>query len=199
MASAFYISHPQVRIEPAVPVPRWTLSEIGIARLQTLSDAAWIKTLTITHASQETKAVDTANALARIAGCTVVIHHDMGENDRASTGFLLPQEFEAAADAFFATPSTSIRGWERAIDAQSRIVRAVERVLATHDESHPIAFVGHGAVGTLLYCHLAGAPIDRRFDQPMGGGNAHVFDLATRRIILPWTPLEYVDRALAVK
>jgi broad specificity phosphatase PhoE len=84
---------------------------------------------------------------------------ELGENDRSATGFLPPEEFERVADQFFANPETSIRGWERAIDAQTRIVRAVERI----ESKGPTAIVSHGAVGTLLYCHLAGKPIDRRW------------------------------------
>lgn len=36
------------------------------------------------------------------------------ENDRSSTGFLPPEEFEVVADAFFAQPGVSVRGWETA-------------------------------------------------------------------------------------
>jgi broad specificity phosphatase PhoE len=191
MTLAYYISHPQVRIDPAIPVPQWTLSNVGFARLNALRDAAWVKSLTAIHASDETKAIHTADVLAAIAGCPVATHHDMRENDRSSTGFLPPPEFEAMADAFFAAPETSVRGWERAIDAQARIVSAVDRVLAKHDPSRPVAFSGHGGVGTLLYCHLAGEPIRRIRDQPAGGGNVYAFDLATRRPLFAWTPLEH--------
>lgn len=54
----------------------------------------------------------------------------MHENDRSATGFLMPDEFQAAANQFFAQPQISVRGWERAADAQLRIVREVEHVLA---------------------------------------------------------------------
>jgi hypothetical protein len=54
----------------------------------------------------------------------------MHENDRSATCFLEPNEFEAVADQFFAQSLVSVRGWERAIDAQFRIVREVEAVLA---------------------------------------------------------------------
>lgn len=114
----------------------------------------------------------------------------MGENDRSATGFLPPEAFEAAANEFFAHPQDSFYGWERAVDAQARIVAAVERVLATHDPAVPIAFVGHGGVGTLLKCHLAGTPIRRDGDQPTGGGNLFAFRLADRSVTCDWTAME---------
>jgi len=95
----------------------------------------------------------------------------MGENDRSSTGFLHEDAFQAAANWFFAHPYESFQGWERAIDAQHRIVTAVQAVLSAHDPETPIAFIGHGGVGTLLKCHLGERPISRLEDQPGGGGN----------------------------
>jgi broad specificity phosphatase PhoE len=75
-------------------------------------------------------------------------------------GILPPEEFERVADQFFASPEVSVRGWERAIDAQSRIVQAVEGIAELDKTEGAVAIVSHGAVGTLLYCHLAGRPID---------------------------------------
>lgn len=193
MALAYYISHPQVKIDPAVAVPDWTLSEGGASRLTALKDSTWVRSLSLIASSAERKAVDTAVLLARFARCPVKVYRDMGENDRSATGYLPPAEFEAVADAFFASPDVSVRGWERAIDAQSRIVRAVESVLDAHGRDTPLAFSGHGGVGTLLYCYLAGEPISRRRDQPPGGGNVFAFDIASRRPVFSWTPLESIS------
>ena len=110
------------------------------------------------------------------------------------TGFLQPDEFEAVADQFFANPLTSIRGWERAIDAQSRIVREAGSVLA-RDRSGDVLFVGHGAVGPLLFCHYSGRAIDRAHDQPAGGGNYFAFIKDGCRILHPWRPMECSARA----
>jgi broad specificity phosphatase PhoE len=197
MATLFYLSHPQIMMDPAVPVPRWGLSERGRARACTLQDAAWVRTLAHVHSSDETKAVETAEIVAGFMGCPVTLHHDMGENDRSATGFLPPLEFEATADAFFATPETSVRGWERAIDAQSRIVGAIERVLAGHHAEQSLLFCGHGAVGTLAFCHYAGQPIRRVHDQPAGGGNVFALDLLTLRPLFAWTALEHAAAQLS--
>ena len=84
----------------------------------------------------------------------------------------------------------SWNGWERAADASARIRGAVERVLQTHPGDIPILFVGHGAVGTLLKCHLAGQPIARSEDQPAGGGNLFAFRLRDRALLCGWTAME---------
>lgn len=187
---AIYITHPQVRIDPAIDVPRWGLSETGSMRAALAASKPWAKSIRRIVSSDETKAVETANILAGATGISVEVTEGMHENDRSATGFLPPDEFEAAADWFFGHPEESFRGWERAIDAQARIVGAIELVLAGHDPLQPIAFLGHGAVGTLLKCHLRGEAISRAGDQRAGGGNLFAFDLASRAVACEWTPIE---------
>ncbi|WP_421592169.1 histidine phosphatase family protein [Shinella sp. M27] len=186
---ALYITHPQVRIDPAVLVPDWGLSERGRERASLAASADWAKEIARFVASAERKAIETADILS--AGrISVETDHAMGENDRSATGFLPPDAFEDAANWFFAHPQESFKGWERAADAQTRIVAAVERLLANHDPNVPIAFVGHGGVGTLLKCHLLGKPIARDGDQPAGGGNLFAFRLAARAVTCDWTAME---------
>ena len=186
-----YITHPQVKIDPDIPVPRWGLSELGKIRSLTAASLPWVRKLGRIVSSDETKAVETAAILAEAAGISFEVAENLHENDRSATGFLPPDAFEAAANRFFAEPFESFRGWERAADAQARIVAAVTDILDRHDLRIPIAFVGHGGVGTLLKCHLLGTPIARRHDQPGGGGHLYRFSLADRAISCDWTPMEH--------
>lgn len=184
-----YLTHPQVKIDPAVPAPRWGLSDIGRARVEALAAAGTLAGTTAIISSGETKAIETAEILARALGVTVEIREAMHENDRSSTGFLPPPAFEEMANRFFANPALSVEGWERAIDAQTRIVAEAEQVLARTFHGD-VLFVGHGAVGTLLLCHYADFPISRAFDQPAGGGNIFSFSQARRRILSRWLSME---------
>lgn len=186
----YYLTHPQVEIDPETPVPQWSLSDKGRARLETILRRNWVRSLSRIVASDERKAVETATLLSQASSAPVETAADMGENDRSSTGFLAPEAFEAAADRFFAEPEESWNGWERAIDAADRVEAAVTRVLATHAPDRPILFAGHGAAGTLLKCRLAGRAIARSEDQPHGGGNVFAFRLADRSLMCDWTPME---------
>ncbi len=53
-----------------------------------------------------------------------------------------------------------------------------------------VLFVGHGAVGTLLFCHYAGHAIDRRHDQSAGGGHVFAFTRDGRKILHGWRRME---------
>lgn len=187
---AWFVTHPEVAIEPARPVPDWGLSPEGHRRVALMLDRPWAQGLVAVFSSAERKARETAAPLAARLCLPVLLRAAMGENDRSATGYLPRAEFEATADLFFAHPAESIRGWERAVDAQARIAAAVEAALADTAPGD-LALVAHGGVGALLRCHLAGAAITRAEDQPPGGGGHRFgFDRATRRLLTPWQRME---------
>ena len=185
----YYLTHPQVQIDPDTPVPEWPLSLVGRQRIIDELKRPWLKTVRRIISSQECKAVETAEIIGGATGILVEVRPYFGENDRSSTGFLPPEQFEAAADEFFTHPAQSWNGWETADDAQARIVEAVGQILVDH-ANQPILFVGHGAVGTLLKCRIAGRTTSRTEDQPAGGGNLFAFRLHERKLLCDWTPVE---------
>ncbi|MEM9205793.1 MAG: histidine phosphatase family protein [Pseudomonadota bacterium] len=169
MSTLIFVSHPEVVIDGTVPVPEWGLSETGKTRAKQFAAAHILDGVGAIWSSAEVKALDTAEILAEPSGLKVQIDPRLGENDRSATGFIPPDQFQAAADAFFASPETSFKGWERAVDAQDRIVKAVREIARSH-AAGDLVISSHGGVGTLLYCALVGASIDRKFDQA-GQGN----------------------------
>ena len=127
---ARYLTHPQVKIDPALPVPSWELSALGRARTEALAKSGCLSGTTQIISSGERKAIETAEIIAQKLNVAVEVREAMHENDRSATGFLPADEFDAAANEFFAKPLVAVKGWERAIDAQVRIVHEVEHVLA---------------------------------------------------------------------
>ena len=184
-----YLTHPQVQVDPTTPVPSWGLSAAGHRRVQELVSAGWLIGTTQVVTSAERKALETAKPIAAALGVQIEVREGMHENDRSATGFLPPHEFESVANCFFAQPSKSVRGWERARDAQARIVQEAEIVLDRAQHGH-VLFVGHGAVGTLLYSHYAGLAISRIHDQPAGGGHYFSMIRGTRKVLHPWRRME---------
>jgi len=191
---ALYVSHPQVRIDANVPVPLWGLSPQGEARARAFAARGVVPRGAMIFSSRESKAMELADIIAESVGGLVLSDHLMGENDRSATGFLPPALFEEHADRFFAEPEASVGGWERAIDAQSRIVGTVRTAMDSVPAGTPAVFCGHGAVGTLLKCHIGGRGIARSEDQSRhadrGGGNGFVFDLDAMELGCEWTPME---------
>jgi broad specificity phosphatase PhoE len=187
MANLIFITHPEATIDPRVPVERWRLSDQGLARMRQFTESPVVAEVASVWASTEAKAIEVAGILAARFGVGVQVADDLGENDRSATGFLPSVEFEAVADAFFAKPDESVRGWERAIDAQRRIRQAVDQILAHHGDGD-VAIVAHGAVGTLLLCSYRQQPITRKADQPFQG-HYWTATLPSLMVQKPWTPI----------
>jgi broad specificity phosphatase PhoE len=148
----YFVTHPQVAIEPAIPVREWPLSDMGRERMASMLKQPWVQCIGFIGSSQERKALDAAEILSRNINVLVRVFVDLGENDRTSTGYLAPDEFQFTADLFFAHPDESIRGWEPARTAQRRIIEAVEDVVAAADGcGGDVAILAHGGVGARCY------------------------------------------------
>jgi broad specificity phosphatase PhoE len=190
MAIVYFITHPDVTIDPATPVPEWRLNPRGLARMRVMLMQPWIPDIVHVACSTELKAIDGAAILGAHLGLVPERHAGLGENDRSATGYLTPDKFEATANAFFARPLQSVSGWERAVDAQARIVAAMRDVMAAAPPGD-VAVVSHGGVGALLMCHLLNEPISRSADQPPGtGGFVLAFDRADWRLRHQWRPID---------
>ncbi|MCV9910398.1 phosphoglycerate mutase family protein [Brucella sp. HL-2] len=188
MSKVFFITHPEVVVDANRPVPRWYLSEKGIERMRIFAASAGMHAVKSVWASDETKAIEAAGILAGAHGLPINVLHDLHENDRSATGFLPPAEFEQVANQFFERPNESVRGWERAADAQNRVRSAFEAIVAATEVTEDIAIVGHGGVGTLLLCHLIGIPINRDYDQPFQG-HFWTYALETKILLHQWRPI----------
>ena len=186
----YFISHPEVVIRADVPVTQWPLSEKGVSRMQQSLTLDWVQDVSAVYCSTEQKAIDGARIIAEYLGLGFTTVAELGENDRSATGYLVPDEFERTATRFFNNPELSIRGWEKAVDAQARIMQAVARIDTEEISDGAIAIVSHGAVGSLLFCALTDKTIDRRWDQPgSGGGNYLVLKLSPVKQCSEWQSL----------
>ena len=188
---AIYVTHPEVQIDPNIATPDWGLSDVGAQRISALCERITGLQNAQVFSSAERKALETAWPLASQSGRGLIVKNAMGENDRSATGFLDQTAFLAARDAFFGAPATSFQGWETAQDAQSRIVKSVRKAIQRTPMKN-LVFAGHGAVGTLLFCHLSQQSIDVKWDQN-GGGHWFAFDPDTGAPEHHWRPIEALD------
>src|ERR671922_1330828 len=104
----YFVTHPDVVIDPTVPVPRWPLSERGVERMRRLLGRPWIAQLGAIYCSMEQKAIDGAAIVSHATGLPFQQLATLGENDRSATGYLPAAEFQTTADEFFARPHDSV-------------------------------------------------------------------------------------------
>ncbi len=188
MGTVRYVSHPEVLIDPSVPVPLWTLSDVGRARAISGAGRPWAADIDRIVSSAETKAVETAQILATATGITLDVRDGIGEIDRASTGYVSHGRHEELANRLFAHPNESAAGWERAVDATARMAHHLFDLLRPDAPGH-VVIVGHGGVGTLLMCHLAALDVARDRDQPHGGCH-WAWSTSDQHLLHDWRPID---------
>lgn len=186
-----YITHPDVVIDPDVPVPQWPLSDRGRARMQAMLHLPWVKDVSALYCSSEQKALDGTAILGAHLGLVPNIRKDLGENDRSSTGYLPKAAFLAHVTRFFAEPGKSVGGWEPAQVAQDRIVAAIKEIARVEDSQARIAVIAHGGVGALLLTSLMARPISMDQEQPgQTGGNFFTFECERWVPVSGWRPVD---------
>jgi broad specificity phosphatase PhoE len=168
MSTVYFITHSDVVIDSATPVAQWPLSQRGRMRmLKMLLENQWISRVGAIYCSTEQKAMDGAAIISEVLGIPYTTISELGENDRSATGYLSEPEFDAVVDEFFRRPEESVRGWERAVDAQRRIIAGTKAVLRAKPVDGDVAIVAHGGTGT------ASVPSCGRTDQPRLGSTTY--------------------------
>ena len=136
MAAVYYFTHTQIRVDPAVPVRDWSLTDEGRARVIRVTNAPWMSHVTRILTSSERRMVETAEIFAVRRHLRMEVNPRFHDSKRPLADFLSVNDLAIATDRFFFRPEESARpGWETAVEAQKRIVAAVEDDLAarTHD------------------------------------------------------------------
>ena len=186
-----FITHPEVVIDPAVPVPDWPLSDVGRARMDAFAVDVSDRLIAAVYCSDERKSRDGGEILAHRFGLEAQVRAGLAEHDRASTGYIAPPEFWQVVSEFFDRPDESIRGWTPARQAQAKILGAVEALKAEVKTPGTILIVSHGGVGRLLRAHVEGVEIGKE-DRPSHpcGGCYFPLDRHNLAPLARWRPIE---------
>jgi broad specificity phosphatase PhoE len=188
VSRVLFITQPEVDHDPARPVSEWELTDAGREAMRRWAEGPEAREVRAVWSGRERGAGDAAGLLAGVLGLRARPLEQLADVDRSATGYLPPELFEPAIQAFFRDPLLSHRGWETAAAAQERIADALETVIARSPGDGDIAIVSHGSVGAVLRCHLLGVPIARA-EEPPGQGHWFAFDRDSRELLHGWRPL----------
>ena len=184
MAKIYFLTHPEVNIDPNISILDWDLLDIGKSKVEQFCQNDFLKEIDFIYSSQEIKARSTAQIIGNKLNLPVKYLSNLGEIDRSSTGYLEPEKFKTTVKQFFNKSHQSILGWEKAINAQARVVKAIKQIIQLHPDQNML-ISSHGGVGTLLKCFIKKVPISRNEDQK-SLGNYFMFETKLWRLISDW-------------
>ncbi len=168
MRKLILVKHSLPEIRPDRLAAEWVLTEEGRKRAAAIARRIALHEPDVIGASNEPKATETAQIIARELGKSVEIFEGIHEQERKSLELLPGGKFESAVAELFARPEEPVFGDETATQALDRFRDAVDRVLETHPDEN-VALVSHGRVITLYVSGCTGIepfPFWRRLGLP---------------------------------
>ena len=191
----YLVRHAEVILRGDVHPSEWRLSPQGQADARDLGRSpAWSSVGTVASSPEE-KTKETAAPIAEAAGVELRVEHDLREVERGLSGLVSAEEYAALVAAHFASPDTSVGGWERGTDARARVAACIERLASETEAS--ICVVSHGMVLSHYLAHLRGLEIPsvdewRTITLPA----VAAVDLDSRRLTKPFmSMMEFLGRA----
>jgi broad specificity phosphatase PhoE len=128
----------------------WPLSAEGEAQVKRLAAQPFWDDVKAIITSDEQKAVATIHQIAADRGLPVLMHPGLRELHRAP---LWLDDYQARVLEVFQHSALAIGGWERAADAQARILTTMDELILKYDPQ-PFAVVSHGMLLSLLLASI---------------------------------------------
>jgi 2,3-bisphosphoglycerate-dependent phosphoglycerate mutase len=145
MQKLILIKHAAPLVDPAKSSDLWKLSEAGREQAARLAESLRALELASMVSSEEPKANETAEIIARALGVNVNTSHDLREHDRRNVPHMRSRDFISMVELFFRKPNERVLGSETASEALARFEKAVDEVIASHPEGN-VGIVAHGTV-----------------------------------------------------
>lgn len=176
------VKHSVPRVQAQDPANTWELSEEGRVRAHRLAEQLETFTPEVIVSSDEPKAKETAEILARQFQLDVQILPDLHEHDRSNVPFLSYDGFQVSIREFFQKPDELVFGRETADQAYKRFYRTVHSILK-ENRNKTVVIVTHGTVISLFVSRLTGSS-DLELWNTLGLPSFIAMDLSSNTLIV---------------
>ena len=150
------VKHSVPEIREDRPANTWVLSKEGQRRAQQLSEDLQRFAPEVVLSSEEPKAKETAEIIARQIQVTPQTLPGLHEHDRSDVPYLPHDAFQVSIREFFQKPGELVFGKETADQAYTRFYKAVHSILSEH-KNKTVVTVAHGTVISLFVSRLTGS------------------------------------------
>ena len=145
MSKLILIKHAAPEVVPGVSSEQWRLSERGRASCAALAEALRAHGPTVITSSEEPKASETAELVAKQLGIEWTSAKDLHEHDRRGVPHMRSGEFISHVELMLRKRDQRVLGNESADEALRRFRGAVRDLLGQHPDE-TVAVVSHGTV-----------------------------------------------------
>jgi broad specificity phosphatase PhoE len=155
MRKLILVRHAPSKIDPSLPPYMWGLTQAGRDLCSQLAEYLALHEPEVIITSEEPKAIQTGELVARELGIVCLQAQGLHEHRRQKDSLLDLKEFQAKIKALFAQPDQLVFGLETANEALARFTSALETLMSNRSE-RVVAVVSHGTVMSLYYGAFSG-------------------------------------------
>lgn len=181
MPNLILIKHAAPLVDPARASRLWKLSDAGREKCAALAEALRSFSPRAIICSEEPKARETGELVARHLGIPSTSAPGLQEHDRSNVPHMRSGEFISMMELFFRRPDELVLGRETASQATARFCAALDGVLKHHPDTS-IAVVTHGTVLALYLAALTDRPAFELWRE-MGLPSLAAIDRAAKSLI----------------
>jgi len=149
------IRHSHSKVDQNLPPHHWGLTAEGRARCIPLAERVAVHNPEVVITSDEPKAMETGEIVARELGISWRTAPNIHEHRRGGGVLLSQAEFEDKIRGLFAHPERPVFGLETAQQALDRFSAALGSIMVAYPDQN-VAIVSHGTVISLYYGALTG-------------------------------------------
>lgn len=184
MHRLYLVRHAKPIFDRAKPPSRWELDPTGAGRLNRLASLPCFAEAYRIVSSSETKADQTAQAIAAIHGLPAVEQYEaLGELYKAT---LVDNHEQVMTELFLNPDQPVLEGWESAAGALARFRAAVDQLLLDA-AGRDLVIASHGTVLSLYLAWLNGQPTVNPADwKAIGMPDLAVVDTASMQAVHPF-------------
>ena len=176
------VKHSVPEIEENRPANTWKLSPEGKLRAQRLAEHLEKFGAEAIVSSDELKAKQTADIIARQLRLHVQVLPGLHEHDRTNVSYLPNAAFQALIRDFFQKPDQVVFGKETANEAYARFYRVMHSILNEYSNK-TVVVVTHGTVISLFVSRLTGSS-DLELWSMLGLPSYVALDLGSNTVIV---------------
>jgi broad specificity phosphatase PhoE len=198
MPYLYLVRHPRTHVDPSRNSHDWGLSEQGHQQVKALVDASFWQSVTAIYTSTQNKSIEPARFIANRYKLPVTVLAGLSEVHRGAEDFISASEFDQQMSRFFESPTNSIGGWERGVDALQRFENAIDGIRQSQS-NRSFALISHGTILTLYYAKLLGKQPSIDIWRTIGFATVATVDLANNELVHPFAELPYAKVPVSVQ
>ena len=153
--SIYFLRHAKTIVDQNIPIDKWIISEKGKEKTREIVNSGCFDDIEIVIASEEMKAIQTANFVSERLGKKLITSSDFNELRRFGGYIEGQQEYEKQVKMIFEKGHSKIKEWEIAKSALTRIKAGVEQLDKKYSNKK-ILVVSHGIILSLFFGYLLG-------------------------------------------